>query len=536
MEDVKTSNRSVIRGGFQARWAWAVAALTAAVFARSLTASFINLDDQAVILQNDHLRLSSMQDVKFIFSLEWVHWYPLTWLSFCLDRAIWDLRPLGYHLTSVLLHGLNAALAFFLVAELLGLSDDEENVHGLAAAAFGALLFSLHPLRVESVTWATERSDVLCATFYLATVLAWLRGRFAAALALHAIGLTAKGVAMSVPLVLLMLDALGLSRRPWPGARRALAQMSPFFALSATVGMMNKIAQDRYGATWSLQKLGLLERLAVGFWNYAHGLAKTLWPAGLMGLYPMPAPFDAMQVRFLLAGILAILLTALAWRLRRRVPAFAASWGVYLVVMAPMAGFIKTGPQLMADRYTYLSTLGFAALAAGLRRGLSTPRRNAFAAAALLLLLTLAGSTWRRQGDWLDSERFWSSEVATDPRDAVATHALGLMRLASGRGEEAEALVRTAISLDLRLGPARNTLANILARTGRTEEALFHYHEALRLEPRAPTVRHNMAAALLKMGRQDEARKLLREELEVHPDSEPTRLLLQSLAATAGRR
>lgn len=521
------------RGGFRSRWAWAVAALTAAVFARSLTASFLGLDDPVHILRNEHLRLSSPQDLRFIFGLEWVHWYPLTWLSFSLDRAVWGLDPFGFHLTSVILHGLNAALAFLLLAELLGLSEREKDFRGPAAAAFGALLFSLHPLRVESVTWITERSDVLCASFFLAAVLSWMRGRAGAALALHAVGLTAKGVGMSVPLVLMLLDALGLSRRPWPGTRRALARMAPFLALSAAAGMMNKVAQDRFGATWSLQKLGFLDRLAVGSWNYAHGLSKTLWPSGLMGLYPMPAPFDPHQPRFLSAGILVCLLTALAWSLRRRAPALAAAWGVYLVVMAPMAGFIKTGAQLMADRYTYLSTFGFAGLAAaGLRRGLRASSRNAIPAAAAFLLLALAGRTWRRQADWLDTERFWSSEVATDPRDAIATHFLGLERLKAGRAAEAEALVRSAVSLDPGLAPARNSLANILARTGRYDEALLHYREALRLEPEAPTVRHNMASVLMRTGRPDEARGLLREELALYPASQRTRLLLESLDAS----
>lgn len=304
------------RGGPRSRWAWAVAALTAAVFARSLTASFLGLDDPVHILRNEHLRLASLRDLRFVFGLEWVHWYPLTWLSFCLDRALWGLNPFGFHLTSVILHSLNAALAFLLLAELMGLSDRETGFRGPAAAAFGALLFSLHPLRAESVTWVTERSDVLCASFYLAAVLAWLRGRGGAALALHAVGLTAKGVGMSVPLVLIILDALGLSRRPWPGMRRALA---------------------------------------------------------------------------------------------------------------------------------------------------------------------LSSAAWRRQGDWLDSESFWSSEAATDPRNAIARHFLGLERLKQGRAGEAEALVRSAVSLDPGLGPARNSLANILARAGRFDESLLQYREALRL-------------------------------------------------------
>jgi len=512
-----------------ARWAGAIAAVTAAVFARSLTASFIGLDDPMVIVGNDRLLLASIDDLKFMFGLDWVHWYPLTWLSLALDRAIWGLDPFGYHLTAVLLHALNAALAFLLIAELLKPPAGKEDERSLAAAAFGALLFSLHPLRVESVTWASERSDVLCASFFLATVLCWTRGRFKTALALHAAGLTAKGVGMTIPLVLLVLDASGLTRRPWPGARLALARMAPFFALSAAAGALNKTAQDGFGATWSLQALSLPDRLAIGLWNYAHGLAKTAWPAGLMGLYPMPSPFDPLEVRFLLAGALVALLSTLAWRLRRPAPAFAAAWCAYLLIMAPMAGFLKTGPQLMADRYTYLSTLGFAGLGAFLARKAASRRRKAAAAACALVLLALAASTWRRQGDWLNNERFWTSELATDPGSAAARHFLGLERLAQGRTEEAEALVRAAVRLKPGLAPARNSLGNILARTGRLDEALLQYREALLLSPEAPMVRHNIAAILLKTGRRNEARAILIQELSIHPGAQRTRRLLASL-------
>jgi tetratricopeptide (TPR) repeat protein len=482
-----------------------------------------------LIVQNDRLRLASPGDLKFFFGLDWVHWYPLTWLSLCLDRALWGLEPFGYHLTAVLLHALNAALAFLLIAELMGLPKEKEDARGLAAAAFGALLFSLHPLRVESVTWASERSDVLCAAFYLATVLCWARGRFKTALALHAAGLTAKGVGMTVPLVLLIVDAAGLSRRPWPGARRAAERMAPFLALSAAAGLANKIAQDRFGSTWTLEALSVADRLAIGAWNYTHGLAKTLWPAGLMGLYPMPSPFVALEPRFALAGALVVLLSALAWRLRRRSPPFAAAWSAYLVIMAPMAGFIKTGPQLMADRYTYLATLGLAGLAAAGVRRVSARRGTASAILAALLLAALAGATWRRQGDWLDNERFWTSELAKDPGSATARHFLGLERLAQGRLDEAESLVRASVAVNPKLAPARNSLGNILARTGRLDEALGEYREALRLSPKAPMVRHNIAEILLKTGRRDEARGILREELSIHPGAARTRRLLELL-------
>ncbi|MDX6771197.1 MAG: tetratricopeptide repeat protein [Elusimicrobiota bacterium] len=466
----------------RSRWALAVAVLTAAVFARSLGADFIGLDDPAHLTRNPRLSELSWESLRWFFGLGWVHWYPLTWLSFAADRLLWDLRPAGVHAVGVALHALNAVLVFALWRRLLPQRRSRD-----AAAAFGALLFSLHPLRVESVTWATERSDTLSAAFILGSLLAWLDGRPGRSLLLHGVGLTAKGVGMTTPLVLLLLDGLGVSGRPWPGSREALKRQAPFLALSVAAGFLNKAAQDRFGATWALEKLGVFDRLMIGLWNYAHGVVKTAWPSGLMGLYPMPHPFDPSEPRFLLGGALVLALSALVWRLRRRAPAAAAAWGAYLLVMAPMAGFIKTGPQLMADRYSYLAALGFSGLAAaGLARGLEGRRAAAFAAAALAALGALAAATWTRQGTWLDNDRFWSAMAATDPRHAVARHFLGQERIRQGRLAEAELLLRESLALDPSYGATHNSLGNLLLRAGRPAEAVPHFEAALRLSPGRP--------------------------------------------------
>lgn len=498
--------------------------MTAVAFSRSLGADFISLDDVETVLRNPHIRSFSASNLRWMGGGSWVHWYPLTWISFALDYAVWGLRPFGYHLTNVLLHALNAALVFVLFDRLLKRSS--------VVAAFGALLFALHPLRVESVAWATERSDVLCAAFILATVIAWIERRDGAALIFHALGLAAKGVGMTIPLILAVLDLLGVSGRPWPGTRRAFMRLAPFFVLSAATGLVNKILQDRVGSTWSLERLGPFDRLMIMTWNYAHGLTKTLWPSGLIGLYPMPVPFDPFEPRFLIAAVLFVLIGILAWRLRRRAPAFTGAWACYVLILFPMSGFVKTGPQLMADRYTYLSTLGFAGLAAaGLSRALSGPRRAAAAGAAVVLLVLLSGFSWSLQGDWLNTERFWGAMIAADPRHAIARYHLGLENLRQGRQDAAERLLRESVALDPALGPAQNGLANMLANTGRGEEALEHYRASIAASPSRDEPRRNLALALINLGRRDEAARTLREALAIHPEADGTRRLLESLSA-----
>lgn len=498
-------------------WAAAAAVLTAAVFARSLSAQFLDLDDLRFVVHNPHFRGLTAANLRWMFGLNWVIWFPLTWLSFALDDALTGASAFGVHLTNVLLHALGAALAFRLFDRLLERNGAADAGRRRAAALFGALAFALHPLRVESVTWAAERSDVLCGVFGLATALAWVEGAAIPALVFHALGLASKGANMAMPLALGLLDVLRLTGRRWPGAKKEALSLAPMLALSAAAGLADMAAQARFGAAWEAGKLGVIDRVTIGSWNYAHGVAATLWPAGLQGLYPMPRPFDASEPRFLLGGTLVVLLSVLAWRLRAKTPAFAAAWGSYLLLMAPTAGFFKVGAHLMADRYTYLPAVGFAGLAAaGLRRALSGPRRAA-AAAAVLLLASLSAATWARQGDWLDSDRFWTA-LAADPRHAVARHALGLRALGAGRKDEAEAFFRDATAIDPGLAAAQNALGTLYADEGRDQEALERFRAALAAAPRHPVTRYNLALLLVRMGRRGEAAALLEDELALAPE------------------
>jgi tetratricopeptide (TPR) repeat protein len=216
--------------------------------------------------------------------------------------------------------------------------------------------------------------------------------------------------------------------------------------------------------------------------------------------------------------------------------------------MAPTAGFFKVGVHWTADRYTYLPALGFAGLAGECLRRTPARSRRAAAAAALAALSVLAALTWRRQGDWLDADGFWSAMVASDPRNAPARAYLGSRRLDEGRAPEAEALYREALAIDPDYGAAHNDLGNVLSRTGRPEEALSHFRAALAERPEHAITRYNMAVALLRLGRKDEAARALRDELalirarprdplrdsfEPPPDEERTLRLLD--AAEPGR-
>jgi protein O-mannosyl-transferase len=491
-----------------------------------LGGGFLSFDDEAHLLNNAAWREPGA--LRWALGLNWVHWYPLTWASFALDHALWGLKPFGYHLTAVLLHAVNAALAFFLFDRLLEKSR-APLPQRRAAAAFGALLFALHPLRAESVAWVTERSDLLSGGFILGTALAWLHGRPGLAALLHGLGLAAKGVGAPLPVVFALVDALGAGR-PWPGAKREARDLAPLLGLSLFFGLMNVAAQRGAGALWSLSALGPLERAAIGGYGLWRGLAATLGLETPNAFIAMPKPFDAAAPRFLLAAAVVLGLTALAWTLRRKRPAFTAAWSAYVLLSIPLVGFLKNGPQLAADRYFYAAGLGLTALpAAGLAAALSGKRRRAAAAAALLLLAGLGARAWERQGDWLDSERLWSSVLAAQPDNILGLHFLAIERLKKNDLAAAEPLLRRGAELDPGHAPTRNSLANLLARSGRDAEALEHYAAAIRLDPARPEPRYNAAVSLARLGRRAEALAAARELAARHPELARASALVESL-------
>ena len=209
----------------------AVFLITCVVFLPSLSNEFVNWDDQSQLVENFRYRGLGVREIKWMFTTMYPgHYHPLTWLSFGMDYIVWGMNPFGYHLTNLILHALNAVLFYFLCFTLLSRAPP---------AALAALLFSLHPLRVESVAWAVERRDVLSSFFFLATMLTWLKGRLRTSYLLFACSLLSKAGGVGLPLVLLVLDVFALGRLPqnfrlWGAEkyRRLLLEKIPFFLMS----------------------------------------------------------------------------------------------------------------------------------------------------------------------------------------------------------------------------------------------------------------------------------------------------------------
>jgi hypothetical protein len=525
-----------------------VAAVTALVFAPALGNDFVDWDDPYFVLTNDGLALPPLALLRWAFTTTLQsNWAPLSWLSLALDRSLaGGLEPTVFHATNVVLHAASAALVVVLLAALLRLAG-REGPGALCGAVAGALLFALHPLRVESVAWVSERRDVLCTLFYLAAVLAHLRwsrlrdegthpplpgtsrgegrgeGRgsawrwYLATLGLGAAALLSKSMAVTLPFALLVLDAypLGaLRRRGW----RAVAEKLPLLALAAATALVTVRAQAP-GIT-SVGELGVAARPLLAARAALFYAWKTAWPAGLGPLYvrPRPEDFPWLSGAASLAALVAA--AALAWRARRRAPAWLAALAWYLVVLAPVIGLVHVGLHWAADRYTYLPGLAFSALAAaGVAWSVSAlgPRlgaRRALAAVGLAVALASAGlaaATVRQLAYWHDPVALWERDLELEPGSGWVR--IGLARARWVAGDDAGALREAEVALDIAerripafRGEILGFIAKVEARLGQREVALeaLARARALGWTP-TPEEQEELAAVMAAQGPPDVA-------------------------------
>src|SRR5438445_12191337 len=413
------------------------------------------------------------------------HYIPLTWMTLGLDYLLWGMNPFGYHLTSLLLHAANAVVFFFVVRRILtrALPSPSERGHALAmSAGFAALVFAIHPLRVESVAWVTERRDVLSGLFYLVTILVYLRacegeerGRrwYWLAVATFVLALLSKSMVVNLPIVLLILDVYPLRRLGgavgwWSEpARRIYIEKIPFVLLAAGASAIAVMAQSSVHAAASLAQLSLPGRLVVSAYGLGFYLWKMVVPVNLSPLYELPRTMDPVAPPFIVSYALVLAITAIVLALRRPVPGLPAAWVAYVVVLLPVLGIFQSGPQIAADRYTYLAGLGWATLAGAGVLWCWGATRLLLPGSTVYALVGLAVLTWTQVHVWHDSKRLWTHALAIDPNSPVA----------------------------------QNNLGTALAQQGRLAEAIDRYQRALQIRPNYAEAHHNWGHVLAQQGR-----------------------------------
>jgi hypothetical protein len=332
-----------------------LAVIVVALYWRVLANQFVNFDDEIYVTANDHVKAGlTLDGFRWAFTnFENGNWHPLTWLSHMLDVQSFGLDPGGHHFVSVLWHAANAALLMVLLWYMTGY---------LWRSIFVAALFALHPLRVESVAWVSERKDVLSAFFCFCTLWAYARyarqpqswRRYAAAAALFSLALMSKPSAVSLPFLLLLLDY-------WPLRRKEplavlLREKIPFVAMAAAVSVATYLGQKQVGAMGNIEGLAFLERLANALVSYMRYLGKIFWPHPLTVIYPYQRDLPVLSIAA--ACLLLVAVTALVLFRGRQFRYLPVAWFWFLGTLIPMIGLIQVGRQAYADRYTYIPSIG----------------------------------------------------------------------------------------------------------------------------------------------------------------------------------
>lgn len=515
------------RSGRIARAAWcaALAVATGAIYAQTLGFDFVNFDDDAYVYANPRIREGlSVANLGFAFVGNHANlWHPLTTLSHLADVECFGLWAGGHHATSAGLHIAAAVVLFLALRSLTG--DDWPS--GLAAA-----LFALHPLRVESVAWISERKDVLSGLLFACLLGAYARyarrpsrAGYLGVVGLFVLGCLAKPMLVTAPCVLLLLDywplgrvgRLAAPRAAEAGWRRLVAEKLPLLALSAVVGTVTVWVQQP--ALASLERIGLSARLANAAVSYLVYLRQFVWPTGLSAFYPhaiegwTPGAVAAVLV------LLAVSAAVARWRAAR--PYLAVGWFWYLGMLVPVIGIVQVGAQAHADRFTYLPQIGLAIAVAWTLDDLtkSSPGRRALWSGVLTcVLLALAVASWRQTGTWRDGVALFTRVVQCTTRNAVAHNNLGIALGTAGREAEALEQFRLATEIDPRYATAAANYGDALRQAGQFERAEAELARAFQLDPNNLDAANNRASVLIQLGRHREAE----EQLEALRQRAPT--------------
>jgi hypothetical protein len=457
-------------------------------------------DDFALLTRPEFAR-PSWSAIKFFWSTTFLgHYTPLTWMSWGTDRWMWGGTPLGFHLTNLLLHAANAALVSLLARRVLRRFCSASDEAMTAGAVAAALFFSLHPLRVETVAWVTERRGLLSAFFGLAAALAHERNREARAKPWVAPALLLAAV-LSKETAVMWPPALTV----WAWIRGGSdARERRGLAILWVVGMTGAVTgfwadhRDHVPVSW--EEFGPHARLANALRAFPWAAFKTAWPSGLAPLYQVRPVSPGRGVE---AGAGALLTAAAAAGLRRKSP-WAAAWIVQVLFLLPTCGIFQSGPQETADRYTYAACLPWAFfVGAWAARVFGSARAGRASGTAALLVLSawiggLAGMSVRQQKFWRTPETFWSRVTDVSPHSDYGWTSLGQEVGREGRWEEALGLFRRALALNPTSARAMYGTGAALDRLGRRAEAELYYRRTLVIDPAHPKAGKALESLLAK--------------------------------------
>ena len=496
--------------------ALALVAVTLVTYAGIWSLGFVNFDDPQYISNNPHVAtgLSAANVVWAFTSAYAANWHPATWASHMIDVTLFGVAPGPMHLVSLAIHVANVLLLFAFLLRTTGAA---------ARSAIVAALFAVHPLHVESVSWISERKDVLSAFFGLCTLLAYVayvrrptRARGLVVLALFALALMAKPMLVTLPVVLLLIDYWPLNR---PLSWALVREKVPLFALTAASIAVTVVAQHRAAAIAPLNRYSVPARLVHVVNAFTDYLVAAVWPTRLAVFYPLSLTTPGWRI--VASSLLFGAATYAAIAFARRRPYVIVGWLWYVVMILPVSGLVQVGSQGLADRYTYLPLIGIFVIAEwGLADLLATaPRaRRAVAVGACVLIAIFAVVAHRQLQVWRDSTTLWTHALEVTHDNYRAEEAVGALLVDAGRLDEGVAHLTEAVRLEPAFAIAHSNLGTALAKRGQFDEAIQHYREALRLSPGLAQAHNNLGLALARTGDVEGAVREIREAVRLAPE------------------
>ena len=502
-----------------------LAAAVWAVFGQTRHHEFVNYDDDRYVYENSAIT-QGLTGNGIVWAFTHSHgdnWHPLTTLSHMLDCQLWGLDPGGHHLTNVLFHAATAILLFLMLRNLTG---------AFWPSTILAAVFSIHPLRVESVAWVAERKDVLSGVFFMLTLGAYgcyvrqfqaqsskAKVWYGLALGFFTLGLLSKPMLVTTPFILLLLDYWPLQRIERDGFRmaaewRLVVEKIPFFALAtgdcaATIWAQKEVIK-------SAESLGFTSRIGEAVVAYTDYLVQMFYPLGLAIFYPHPE--NQLSIwKVTLSLLILIIISAGVLAGRRRQPYLLVGWLWYLVMLVPVIGILQVGGQARADRYTYLPQIGLYLLVIWWVVdfcGNWRYRRAALGSGTVAMLASLLVLAQIQTTYWKDNVTLWLHTLACTSGNYLAHNNFGLTLAAQGKLDEAIQQYMLALQFKPYYADAHNNLGLALATQGKLTEAVQHYNQALQLKPDRAEFHNNLANVLTTQGKPDEAIQHYRQALQ----------------------
>ncbi len=505
---------------------------------------FIYFDDPLYVVTNLHLNSGlSWRGLGWCFQAGYAaNWHPLTWMSHMLDCQCFGLKPGGPHAVNLLLHAANSVLLFLVLKRM---------TNALWRSAMVAALFAWHPLHVESVAWIAERKDVLSTLFWMLTIWAYCnyvrkRGvlRYFLALLLFILGLMAKPMVVTLPFVLLLLDWWPLGRfqsKPAPpkpaddaikSYRLILLEKLPFLLLAAGSCVLTLVAQHRGGAISSFGHVPMMVRLVNSALDYLRYAEKMFWPADLSIIYPLVAKWQSRELAA--AAMFLIAVSAGAMLFLKTRPYLMVGWLWYLGTLVPVIGLVQVGSQVMADRYTYIPSIGlFIMVCWGACDFIRKWRYHQIVLgfAAITTLAACARVTEKQLGYWKDSGALYRHALAVNPNNYLVHTYYGAYLREQHQLEQARMECEKAVQLNPAYALGHAFLSGVLLLEGKKSEAVSEVRTALMYEPDLRVARVNLGDILLSEDLYGEAAVEYGKALEYEPDDSILRCSLGQVLA-----